>query len=1253
MPNLTASGNIFTLDGRAGFDEGLVRGKVGASARLSFDAHFALCHGLDAALSAQAMAQADAALGLLWVLTGRGQGQALAGAGVQLDARIGVDLFDEIGLSADASAFVEASVAGRLALGLDLQDIARLASEQISGLALQIFIAALNEVVIEAGVWGKASLAAMAKAHLNVRGSLRDDDRAGFVFEMGTEIGWGAGAGYEFFAGMRFDQPKRFFLTASELLSDTLADAAAQRLPPHLQPAVEALRLLLPVVLNAAYTLGQDLALGGQAAAEALPARFNETFLAQLQRFVLDHLARAGVRLVALMIDEASEALRKGLLEPEQRQAVRALVESLIDRLGGAEAPAALDWDGFGQLLLALPPLLEALAPEQAERWRVPLTITWSAVAAARALREGVQSLGASASAGAIGLSTAATRISVVHLPDAPDLVRDEYASFFDSMPPSLELRHAIEYLLASGVAPLLEQLVPELALVLGELARQRDSLPGAVVEAALQGTFGGDLSQGALYQQLRSFAKQAIDGHLLADVLPELRRVLGPQDDVRIWIDEAAQPSLQLTSEFVFGELDRLVAGGLRGTDWPAFGDTLRTGFSVLAGKLVVNSAVVLGDILFHHLTLNLHTSLRQFERLVQQDPAQVFSLAGQTIASTLLPPFVPPPPKFALASQQLLAELVGAAADANAPDVWTAQRRQALRALASRLLLSVDGALGTPHTQGSNAVLAQIFECAFVPDPDGLLSLHRLLMEVLQQQLDRVLPRIATALGEFFLSVTLDTVDAMDRAARDFIDGVARALQAAWDELQRLRALAAARLAELQAAARALADRIDEAAVILRSQARRTEVLARLKLDGITAAEQAARAAPGFGLLPAAQQRDAVALAIGGFSLAFELARPALNEGLRALGTVADDLAALVDAAADLPDLMQRLLDAVLVAVRAAVNDALGAFGVMLPAEVSVADVANAAKDLLDQLQPLRDALEAALRALATEREARARERQASINREAQRAQVDAERDRQRELLGGELHARIVSPLGVTAAPMAAVRYWAYGPEVPLRLRLAGARLSFVQPGAPRRVLLAINGRPFAANPGAWTFDADSGVLGLDLVLQLAVAAHGLQPGANVIECSVADGVQTLLRERVVFAIDPTAALRPQVVVDGAASLFDTVADDHEHTPLEQVTLRNIGNTAASLRDWVVADKAGHRFRLPDLSLLPGLALALHTGPGVNGESAVYWGRRQAVWNNRGDTVLLYDAEGVLRDRFDYGHEAIAPRALPGSPR
>jgi hypothetical protein len=135
MPEANLTGELFTADASAGFDEGIVQGDVGSGARLSFATRFELCHGLSAEASAEALADLE----LLWVIVGTAEGQASAAAGVELDAQATIDLFDRVGLSAEVGAFAAASLAGRLSVGLDASDIALAARQVLQGPLLEVF----------------------------------------------------------------------------------------------------------------------------------------------------------------------------------------------------------------------------------------------------------------------------------------------------------------------------------------------------------------------------------------------------------------------------------------------------------------------------------------------------------------------------------------------------------------------------------------------------------------------------------------------------------------------------------------------------------------------------------------------------------------------------------------------------------------------------------------------------------------------------------------------------------------------------------------------------------------------------------------------------------------------------------------------------------------------------------------------------------------------------------------------------------
>jgi len=89
----------------------------------------------------------------------------------------------------------------------------------------------------------------------------------------------------------------------------------------------------------------------------------------------------------------------------------------------------------------------------------------------------------------------------------------------------------------------------------------------------------------------------------------------------------------------------------------------------------------------------------------------------------------------------------------------------------------------------------------------------------------------------------------------------------------------------------------------------------------------------------------------------------------------------------------------------------------------------------------------------------------------------------------------------------------------------------------------------------------------------------------------------------------------------------------------PREHAILRNPSSTLLDLAGWTIEDaapKRPHRYRFPPLALIvPGGELRLFSGRGQDNATTLYWGRRQAVWNNTGDIAILRDPDGVERAR------------------
>jgi hypothetical protein len=86
------------------------------------------------------------------------------------------------------------------------------------------------------------------------------------------------------------------------------------------------------------------------------------------------------------------------------------------------------------------------------------------------------------------------------------------------------------------------------------------------------------------------------------------------------------------------------------------------------------------------------------------------------------------------------------------------------------------------------------------------------------------------------------------------------------------------------------------------------------------------------------------------------------------------------------------------------------------------------------------------------------------------------------------------------------------------------------------------------------------------------------------------------------------------------------------------EHIRIKNSGGVAADMTNWTLRDKADHKFAFPTFTLKPGAYVRVWTKAGTNTLTNLYWGRNQAVWNNRGDCAYLRDSAGTLIDTYYY---------------
>jgi hypothetical protein len=86
------------------------------------------------------------------------------------------------------------------------------------------------------------------------------------------------------------------------------------------------------------------------------------------------------------------------------------------------------------------------------------------------------------------------------------------------------------------------------------------------------------------------------------------------------------------------------------------------------------------------------------------------------------------------------------------------------------------------------------------------------------------------------------------------------------------------------------------------------------------------------------------------------------------------------------------------------------------------------------------------------------------------------------------------------------------------------------------------------------------------------------------------------------------------------------------------EHVRIAHDGAAPIQLFGWTLRDAADHTYTFPAFTLPPGEVVSVWTGRGADDPNNLFWGRRQAVWNNNGDTATLADPTGAVRHSFSY---------------
>ncbi|MFD0492390.1 lamin tail domain-containing protein [Saccharopolyspora erythraea] len=92
------------------------------------------------------------------------------------------------------------------------------------------------------------------------------------------------------------------------------------------------------------------------------------------------------------------------------------------------------------------------------------------------------------------------------------------------------------------------------------------------------------------------------------------------------------------------------------------------------------------------------------------------------------------------------------------------------------------------------------------------------------------------------------------------------------------------------------------------------------------------------------------------------------------------------------------------------------------------------------------------------------------------------------------------------------------------------------------------------------------------------------------------------------------------------------------------EYVEIQNRGPVAAEMSGWVLgADDSGQDFTFPPGTVLqPGQRIRVYTNEMHPGYGGFSYGIKRPIWNDKGDTARLKDANGHVVSKLPYGEKA-----------
>lgn len=98
------------------------------------------------------------------------------------------------------------------------------------------------------------------------------------------------------------------------------------------------------------------------------------------------------------------------------------------------------------------------------------------------------------------------------------------------------------------------------------------------------------------------------------------------------------------------------------------------------------------------------------------------------------------------------------------------------------------------------------------------------------------------------------------------------------------------------------------------------------------------------------------------------------------------------------------------------------------------------------------------------------------------------------------------------------------------------------------------------------------------------------------------------------------------------------NAAGNDNENLNDEFVRFRNACLYAVDMTGWTLQDASNKTYVFPVVVVEGKTTMTVHSGQGTDNETDLFWGNSRAVWNNNGDRLQMWNADGTLM--LDYAY-------------